>query len=208
VNADPKGASENEAISAIDGKLATFYTPEGDSQAGQLNYKLSQETELSKVMILQSPQAISDADVSIRDTDGWHDVGSLSESLTELDASDYDHVLEIKVVWDGDVKPQIHEIIPVAKTEQPAPETVGDIKEMVKEFADDGEITSDSTVRKLQMHLTAVERYEAQENADKVVKHMKNFEQLTAHYQKQGNVSDTAYEALSEAVDALIDKWQ
>ncbi|GGJ98262.1 hypothetical protein GCM10007063_20720 [Lentibacillus kapialis] len=208
VEADPKGANENEAALAIDGKLSTFYTPEGDSQAGQLNYKLSQETELSKVMILQNPQTIANAEVSIRDTDGWHDVGSLSESLTELDTSGYEHVLQINVAWDGDVKPQIHEIIPVATAEQPAAETVADVKAMVKAFADDGEITDDSTVRKLQMHLTAVERYERQENAAKVVKHMKTFGQMATHYQKQKKISDMAYEALNEAANTLTAEWQ
>ncbi|WP_200411487.1 beta-N-acetylglucosaminidase domain-containing protein [Virgibacillus salexigens] len=208
VNANPKGSNGNEAVQAIDGKLATFYTPNGDAQAGQLNYKLSKDTEVGSVMILQSPQVISDADVSIRDTEGWHKVGSLSKSLNTLNTSDYDHVLEVKLEWTGDVNPQIHEIIPVVKTEHPADKTVADVKEMVKEFATDGEISGDSTVRRLQMHLTAVERYESHENAEKVVKHMKSFQQLVFYYQKQGKVSDTANDSLNVAADALLMQWK
>ncbi|WP_233879464.1 beta-N-acetylglucosaminidase domain-containing protein [Virgibacillus halodenitrificans] len=209
VQAEPKGAPGNEAAHVIDGKLATFYTPEGDAQAGQLNYKLSENTKVGELLILQSPQAITDAEVFIRDLDGWHNVGSLSQSLTELDTSGYEHVLEIKIEWSGAVKPQIHEIIPVRKkAEGPAVESVADLKALVKQFGEAGEITDEEAVRKLDTHLTTVEHFEKDENVGKLVKHLQGFKQLLAYYHQQGKIIDLAYEELNKATEALIVKYE
>ncbi|MYL59637.1 hypothetical protein GLW20_19185, partial [Virgibacillus halodenitrificans] len=209
VQAEPIGAAGNEAAQVIDGKLATFYTPKGDAQTGQLNYKLTQETRVGELLILQNPQAVSDAEVSIRDLNGWHKVGSLSQSLTELDTSRYEHVLEVRVEWAGDVKPQIHEIIPVSeKAEEPVVDSVADVKALVKQFAEAGEITDEEGVRKLDMQLTTIERFEKDENVGKLVKHLQGFKQLVAYYHQQGKISDLTNEELDRAADVLIAKYE
>ncbi|MEC2159640.1 beta-N-acetylglucosaminidase domain-containing protein [Virgibacillus halodenitrificans] len=209
VQAEPKGTAGNEEAHVIDGKLATFYTPKGDAQAGQLIYKLTQETKVGELLILQNPQAISNAEVSIRDLDGWHKVGSLSQSLTELDTSRYEHVLEVRVEWAGDVKPQIHEIIPVSeKVEEPVVASVADVKALVKQFAEVGEITDEEAVRRLDMHLTTVERFEKDENVGKLVKHLQGFKQMIAYYYQQGQISDLANAELDRAADVLIGKYE
>jgi hyaluronoglucosaminidase len=115
IQASPQGSLGNEAEAAIDHKLSTFYTPVAGAGAGALNYKLSNETELSKVIIMQSPLGGSNAEVSIRDLKGWHQAGTLSQSFNVIDTAKYENVLEVKLAWDGAVKPKIHEIIPVKR---------------------------------------------------------------------------------------------
>ncbi|MEC0089688.1 beta-N-acetylglucosaminidase domain-containing protein [Paenibacillus macquariensis] len=113
LQAVPQGSLGSEAIFAIDHKLATFYTPSGEARSGQLNYKFSNETKLREVIIMQSPLRISNADVSIRDKNGWHQTGTLSQSYNTIDTSKFENVLGVKIQWDSGVQPMIHEIIPV-----------------------------------------------------------------------------------------------
>ncbi|OBZ12769.1 beta-N-acetylglucosaminidase domain-containing protein [Bacillus sp. FJAT-26390] len=115
IQASPQGSLGNEAEAAIDHKLSTFYTPVAGAGAGALNYKLSNETELSKVIIMQSPLGGSNAEVWIRDLKGWHQAGALTQSFNVIDTAKYENVLEVKLTWDGAVKPKIHEMIPVKR---------------------------------------------------------------------------------------------
>lgn len=111
IQAVPQGKSGNEVAKAIDGQIATFYTQEGDSSSGNLNYKMSRYTELDQIRILQSPSSLSDAKVSIRDTEGWHEAGQLNQTYNIIDTSSFDFVLEMKLEWPSGKKPMIHEII-------------------------------------------------------------------------------------------------
>ncbi|MDQ8735162.1 beta-N-acetylglucosaminidase domain-containing protein [Paenibacillus sp. LHD-38] len=115
IQANPEGRLGNESNYAIDHKLSSFYAPAKETESGVLNYKLSRETELSKVIIMQSPLGISNAVVSVRDMKGWHQAGILSKSYNMIDTSKYANVLEVKLEWDGAVKPMVHEIIPVKR---------------------------------------------------------------------------------------------
>src|SRR5699024_7870473 len=112
-------------------------------------------TELDNVVILQNPEAISNAEVTIRDKNGWHEIGQLTDSLNMLDTSSYENVLEVKLEWDGSVKPQIHEIIPV-KRQTPSVENVNDIKKLVEQLAEDDAFVNEQSVHQLQLHLTVV----------------------------------------------------
>ncbi|GHI00059.1 beta-N-acetylglucosaminidase domain-containing protein [Neobacillus kokaensis] len=115
LKSDPYGDIGNEAIYSIDQKLSTFFTPLGDPKPGYFSYKISEQTKLSEIIILQSPTGISNADVSVRDLNGWHKLGNLSQSLNTINTSNFEHVLEVKLQWDGNVKPKIYEIIPVKR---------------------------------------------------------------------------------------------
>ncbi|MHA0856131.1 beta-N-acetylglucosaminidase domain-containing protein [Paenibacillus sp. CMAA1364] len=115
IQSQPLGALGNEAIYAADQQLSTYYTPIGNSLSGSLNYKVFKHTELSQIIILQSPTAISNAIVSIRDEAGWHQVGQLSQGYNVINTSAYAHVLEMKLEWSGAVQPIIHEIIPIQR---------------------------------------------------------------------------------------------
>ncbi|ASK62202.1 hypothetical protein CFK37_08530 [Virgibacillus phasianinus] len=207
IQANPKGMNGYEAWRAKDQKLSTYYTPRGDEEAGHLTYKLVKETEIDDVIILQNPKAISNAKVSVRDEGGWHQVGQLSKSLQTIDTSAYDHVLEIKLEWDGFVKPQIHEIIPVTRQE-PVVNSVDDIAGIVKQLEKDDAFKNQQVVHALQLHLKAVKQYEKQEDAVKVIKHMNGFKTLL-DYQKENNlISEKAYKTLYTVSDAFIEQWQ
>src|SRR5699024_576213 len=156
-----------EASQSKDQRLGSFYTPINDESSGYLTYKTVKETALDEVVILQSPDAISNANVTIRDEDGWHEVGELKGSFNTLDTSAYKNVLEIKVEWDGSVTPKIHEIIPV-QGEEISVDNVEDVKKLVEEYEQDDAFENKEVVDKLQQHLTAVSHYENQEDSDKV----------------------------------------
>ena len=204
VDADPEGESGYEASQVKDQRLASFYTPGGDETAGYLSYKLSKQTELEDVVILQNPAAISNAEVTIRDENGWHQIGELTDSLNTLDTSGYEHVLEIKLEWNDAVKPQIHEIIPVRKQE-PSVESVNDITLLVEQFAEADAFENEQAVHQLQLHLTAVAHYEKQENATKVVKHMQGFIDLLNYQKDNDDISETAYKTLYDASEVIIE---
>lgn len=207
---DPEGNTGNTADQAIDRKLSTFYAPKGNSSPGYLNYKLSSSTEISDLIILQSPTAISNAKVSVRDLEGWHQVGSLSKSFNTIDTSKFEHVLEMKIEWDGNVNPEINEIIPVkkAKDDNPPLNSVSDIKSLVEGFEETGEFEDNGTSHALKVHLTAVEQYEKKKESEKVVKHMKSFNTLLDHQLTNQLISEKAYKALKVGADELIEKWQ
>lgn len=78
----------------------------------------------------------------------------------------------------------------------------------VEDFADEGAFDNNSAVRSLTMHLTAVGRYEAQEQAAKVVKHMESFKQLLDYERENAWISDEAYHALYADAESLIEEWQ
>ncbi|MFX3635380.1 MAG: beta-N-acetylglucosaminidase domain-containing protein [Candidatus Pristimantibacillus sp.] len=115
IQAQPQGDSGNEPVYAADQQLSTFYTPQGTPQPGSLHYKVFKHTELSQMIVLQSPTAISDATISIRDEQGWHQAGQLSQAYNVIDTMNYSHVLEMKLEWSGTVKPAIYEIIPIQR---------------------------------------------------------------------------------------------
>lgn len=207
ITANPPGGTGNEAMQAIDGKLASFYTPKGESSPGYLNYKLSDETKISQFIVLQNPRAITDATVSIRDEQGWHAVGSLSESLSTVDTSKFTHVLEVKIEWDGAVKPEIIEIIPVKKQrEMPQVENIADIQALVGQFEESGAFKDQDALRALKTHLTAVAQYE-QKNADeKMMKHLKGFELLLKQQVEASLITEEVYQILWKNVVDLINQ--
>ncbi|MFS8579645.1 MAG: hypothetical protein LOD88_06445, partial [Novibacillus thermophilus] len=59
----------------------------------------------------------------------------------------------------------------------------------------------------VQVHLTAVERFEGQALADKVVKHMTSFIQLLDYQKEQGFMSEQAHAALKGEAEALMGQW-
>src|SRR5699024_458610 len=131
----------------------------------------------------------------------------LTDSLNMLDTSSYENVLEVKLEWDGSVKPQIHEIIPVKK-QSPSVENVNDIKKLVEQLAEDGAFVDEQSVHQLQLHLTAVEHYEKQEDGTKVVKHMNGFKNLLDYQKENELLSEESYETLNDVSDVVSQKWE
>ncbi|WP_375540702.1 FIMAH domain-containing protein [Virgibacillus saliphilus] len=82
------------------------------------------------------------------------------------------------------------------------------MKVLVEDFEEAGEFTSDNAAHSLNMHLTAVERFENQEAAEKVINHMNSFKLLLDQQKDNELISENAYETLQSASDILIDQWE
>lgn len=79
---------------------------------------------------------------------------------------------------------------------------------LVQQFEKAGNISNHGAARSLQAHLGTVARFEQQEAAEQVVKHMQSFNQLLDHHKKAGSVSEDAYQSLKTHTEALMKKWQ
>lgn len=82
------------------------------------------------------------------------------------------------------------------------------IKTLVEQFEVDGEFANLGAVRSILAHLDTVVRFEKQEAADRVIKHMQSFNQLLDNHKKEGVISEEAYNTLKTHTDSLIKKWQ
>ncbi|MFD1173639.1 FIMAH domain-containing protein [Oceanobacillus picturae] len=81
--------------------------------------------------------------------------------------------------------------------------STADLKNSIEAFVDSDELKND-VARKLNLHLTAVERYEESANATKVAKHMESFLLLLDQQLEADRISESAYEFLySDATDML-----
>ncbi|MGN0359624.1 MAG: beta-N-acetylglucosaminidase domain-containing protein [Hominisplanchenecus sp.] len=101
-----------EAQNLNDRDLTTAFKPDmSNAQNGYLIYNLSDETEISRINILQSGGSISNAAVSVRTgADTWKNIGTLDKSFSSFYTGDLDQVYAIKLEWQ-DVTPVIYEII-------------------------------------------------------------------------------------------------
>src|SRR5690625_1978822 len=83
-----------------------------------------------------------------------------------------------------------------------------DIKDLVEVFEEEGAFESAADARSLQTHLIAVDRYEKQESATKVVKHMKGFKVLLDHYIDNQLISEQGYNVLISSTDLMLENWE
>lgn len=81
------------------------------------------------------------------------------------------------------------------------------IKSLVERFEDEGEFESATIARGLKNHLTAVDLFEKQQDADKVLKHMNSFILMLDQHNKNELISGKAYRILSSYANELIDLW-
>lgn len=107
-------SNHNTMLQMIDGNVSTTFQPTS-KKAGSFTYYLSENTDVTKVSILQSPSTLSNAEVIVEvEKDGKVEkvsVGRLMSSLNEFDVSAFDHLLSVTVKWNEDMPPVIHEII-------------------------------------------------------------------------------------------------
>lgn len=82
------------------------------------------------------------------------------------------------------------------------------IKTLVEQFEKDGEFANQGAARSLQAQLDKVVRFEKQEAAKRVVKHMQRFKQSLDKHKKDGLISEDTYNTLKTHADSLIRKWQ
>lgn len=86
--------------------------------------------------------------------------------------------------------------------------TSSDMKALVERLEDEGEIENDHTAHALKMHLTAVDRFERQEAAEKVVKHLHGFQLLLDHQRDNALISEQAHNSLSEDANSMTKRWE
>ncbi|WP_425339539.1 FIMAH domain-containing protein [Lentibacillus salicampi] len=91
--------------------------------------------------------------------------------------------------------------------EEPPAEVAAGIRGLVQRLHEEGELESEA-VHALKMHLTAVEQFEKQGKAKKVVKHMKSFNLLLKQHHESGLLSDEAYHMLQNNADYMIKLWR
>lgn len=86
--------------------------------------------------------------------------------------------------------------------------SAADTKTLIDQLEKDGEFENAEVARALKTHMTAVNLYEKQGAAEKVIKHMEGFKVLLDHQEENSLISERAYEILKDNADALIDYWQ
>lgn len=104
----------------FDGDLTSSYRPDtlgGKIKSGSVIYKLSENTNVGKINIVQDRNTISNAKLMVRTgKKEWHQLGTLDKSLNEISNRKYKNIFEIKIEWRGKA-PNIYEIVPIANSE-------------------------------------------------------------------------------------------
>lgn len=88
------------------------------------------------------------------------------------------------------------------------PVSASDIKKRVAKFEADGAFKDADAAHSLKIHLTAVSRYEDQEEAEKVVQHMEGFKRLLEEQEEHALISEDAFNTLYSEAEMLINQWQ
>ncbi|GGJ98808.1 hypothetical protein GCM10007063_21360 [Lentibacillus kapialis] len=79
--------------------------------------------------------------------------------------------------------------------------------DMVERFEAEGAFSDDEAVRALKMHLTAVKRFEQDDSADKVAKHIEGFKLLLNQQLENEAISEDAYDALMAKTKSMMGQW-
>ncbi|WP_160141551.1 FIMAH domain-containing protein [Salicibibacter halophilus] len=86
--------------------------------------------------------------------------------------------------------------------------TIDNIRTMIEHSDETGEFASDEAFQALSTHLTAVNHYEQQNDAGKVVNHMEGFQDLLNDQQANEAISEKAFEDLQAQANAVIENWE
>ena len=95
-----------------------------------------------------------------------------------------------------------------APTETTVTETsTTELKNLIQQFREEGEITNQGIARALNQHVTALERFADQEKWDKAVHHTDGFVQYILQQEKVGHISENASTTLQNHAFALKIEW-
>lgn len=115
---DPIEIRGNGPDRLVDGDYTTGFQPDmAGKTSGYLSYRLSDNTNIGQINVIQNAANISNATVSIRTgKDEWHELDAkLTQGLTRLDIpEEYENVFEIKLSW-GNVTPTFYEFITIPR---------------------------------------------------------------------------------------------
>ena len=81
------------------------------------------------------------------------------------------------------------------------------VNTLVKHFKEAGEFANHGAARALDIHLMAVNRFEEKGAAEKVVKHLKGFQQLLNNQRENDLISEEAYDVLESETLSLVDTY-
>lgn len=119
----------------------------------------------------------------------------------ELDLDFGTNEFEFKVVDLGG-----HETIETLIVERET--SIAQMKKVVEQLYEDGELTHRAMVRALDLQLTSIGHYENTDQTDKAVKHMTNFKDFVDMIHKTEKLTAKGAETLHEHAEYLIGKWQ
>lgn len=104
----------NSMLNMIDGEVFTTFKSASE-EAGSFTYRISGNTEITKITILQSPTLISNAEVTAEVLKNGNvervSLGNLNTSMNEFNTSSFQNVLSVTVAWEKGKVPEIHEIL-------------------------------------------------------------------------------------------------
>lgn len=78
----------------------------------------------------------------------------------------------------------------------------------VERFEEEGAFENEAAGRLLKIHLTAVNDYENQKEAEKVVRHLESFQAMLKHQLDHKLISEEAYDFLMADANFLMEYWQ
>lgn len=87
------------------------------------------------------------------------------------------------------------------------PVSAATMQKLVERFETEEAFANDGIARSLNVHLTAVNRYEEKGLTDKVIKHMESFTMLLNHQKDNEWISERAYNALKVEAEALLKRY-
>ena len=175
-----------------DGSLTTAYKPNtnnGQIKSGSLTYRLSENTNVKKINIIQSGNDISNAKVIVRTgyneagEEVWNQIGTLNKSLNEIVNAKYDNIYEIRIDWEG-TAPTIYELVTITDYNVP---NITDLEELVA--------TSNEYVEENYTVGSFTKFTEALENAKAILNDLGN-----ANQEKINNAKDNLSNAINELV--------
>lgn len=105
-----ESSQQAEFGKAFDGSLSTYFTlhPQGDSST---ICKVTDQSDALNLTVLQDPDALCLADVSVQTLSGWQPLGVLDQACTRFDLPEED-ILSIRFDWKaGQPDPVIYEVI-------------------------------------------------------------------------------------------------
>ena len=94
---------------AVDGNLSTLFR--GNAAAGDsIEYKFTEGTNYNAISILQDPEAISNAAVSVSTAQGWKQLGRLDESAKKFLLSSSENIYGLKLTFEQAADVALYEI--------------------------------------------------------------------------------------------------
>ena len=136
------------------------------------------------------------------------------DGLTSISQNFYHYLTENKVphIWyldDGDHEPKVWSSGLYHFSQLLfEPITSADIRSLVEQLGEEGEIEDDRSARILTHHMTAVDLYKKAGATEKAVKHMEGFKVLIEQQMENKLISEKAYNELKTDADFLITKWK